>query len=142
MAFYFLPILLIILSNVFYNIAQKSTPSNVNPFVALLATYLMAALCCLVLIPFFNKGTSFLQSVKSLNWTTVVLGLSIVGLEFGYILAYRAGWNISVGSLVANIGLAVLLIPVGLLFYKEQINGNQVIGIVLCLAGLIFINRK
>ena len=74
------------------------------------------------------------------NWTGAVLGLTIVGLEFGYITAYRAGWNISVGSLVANILLAV--IPVGLLLYKESITLNQCIGILLCIAGLVFINKR
>ena len=46
------------------------------------------------------------------------------------------------GSLVANISLAVILIFVGLLFYQEKITGFQVIGILLCLAGLIFLNFR
>lgn len=70
-----------------------------------------------------------------------MLGVAIVGLEFGYIMAYRAGWNISVGSLVANIILAIVLIPVGIFFYKEGFDLNKVFGVILCLAGLILINK-
>ena len=32
------PIMMIVLSNVMYNICQKSTPGNVNPFAALTVT--------------------------------------------------------------------------------------------------------
>lgn len=67
--------------------------------------------------------------------------MTIVCLEVGNILLYRSGWNISIASLVCNLGLAVLLIAVGLIFYKEQISARQVAGIVLCLAGLVLINK-
>ncbi|HNX92203.1 MAG TPA: hypothetical protein PKI17_01660, partial [Syntrophomonas sp.] len=39
---YIFPIVLIVFSNVVYNIAQKSTPQNANPYAALLVTYLTA----------------------------------------------------------------------------------------------------
>ena len=39
----------------------------------------------------------------------------MVGLELGYILIYRAGWKVSVASLVANLALACILVLVGVL---------------------------
>ena len=57
-------------------------------------------------------------------------------------MAYRAGWQVSVGSLVANIALAVILVFVGALFYQEKITGFQAVGILLCLAGLVFLNIR
>ena len=71
-----------------------------------------------------------------------MLGISIVGLELGYLLAYRAGWNISVGSLVASILLALVLIPIGIMLYHEKFELTKVIGSVFCIVGLILINRK
>ena len=71
-----------------------------------------------------------------------MLGLTIIGLEFGYIMAYRAGWNISVGSLVANILLALMLIPIGIIFYKERFELTKVLGSVFCIIGLVLINKK
>lgn len=65
----------------------------------------------------------------------------IFWLELGYILAFRAGWNISTCSLVANIALAVILLFIGMLFFQEKLTGNQFIGIALCLVGLFFVNR-
>lgn len=141
MFFYIFSIVLIVASNIFYNISQKSTPEKANPFSALFVTYVTAAMLTIVAYQFFKTEKGFFQSFKDLNWTSLVLGLAIVGLEFGYLMAYRAGWNISVGSLVANIILAVALIPVGVLFYKEGFGINKVLGSVLCIAGLILINK-
>jgi drug/metabolite transporter (DMT)-like permease len=56
-------------------------------------------------------------------------------------MAYRAGWKISLGSLVANIALAVVLIPIGILFFKEGFGFNKVVGAAFCIIGLILINR-
>jgi drug/metabolite transporter (DMT)-like permease len=132
---YVLSIMLIVISNVFYNIAQKSTPQNANPMAALLVTYLTAISVTLVAFLFTRSEKGFMQSFAALNWTSIVLGFAILGLELGFLLAYRAGWNISVGSLVANILLALMLIPVGILFYHESFNVYKVIGACFVLSG-------
>lgn len=142
MVLYMFPIALIVLSNIVYNVCQKSTPQSANPFSALLITYLTAAILTLVAFPFYKTDKGFFQSFNELNWTSFALGGAIVGLELGYLFAYRVGWNIGVGSLVANIILAIMLIPIGILFYKEGFAMNQIIGAVFCLVGLILINKK
>lgn len=137
---YIWPILLVITANTFYHICSKSTPQNANPFLSLFVTYSVGA----ALSMFFyliGKNDILINDMQKLNWTSVVLGLAIVGLEYGYIKVYRAGWNVSTGSLVANIGLAVILVFVGVLLYKEVITVNRVVGIVLCVAGIIFLNK-
>lgn len=141
MFMYVFPIVLVVASNILYNVCQKSTPHSVNPFSALLITYLTAAILTLVAFPFYKTDKGFFQSFNDLNWTSYALGAAIVGLELGYLLAYRAGWNISVGSLVANIILAIMLIPIGILFYKEGFAMNQIIGVAFCMVGLILINK-
>ena len=89
-----------------------------------------------------SRGSRCLsQEVPLLNWAPFVLGISLVALEFGYILLYRVGWNISVGSLVCNIILAIILLAIGLLFYRELLSIRQIFGVLLCIAGLFFINH-
>ncbi len=141
MFMYVFSIVLIVASNVIYNICQKSTPDKVNPFAALLVTYLTAAILTAVVFLFHKTDKGIIDSVKELNWTSITLGIAIVGLELGYLMAYRAGWDISVGSLVANIILALMLIPVGILFYNEGFGANKIVGAALCIFGLIMINR-
>lgn len=141
MVMYVFPIALIVTSNILYNICQKSTPQKANPFTALFVTYLVAGFLSVAVFYLSNSERTFFQSFKELNWTSLALGMAIVGLEFGYIMAYRVGWNISVGSLVANIILAIALVPIGIFFYKEGFGLNKVLGAILCIAGLILTNK-
>jgi uncharacterized membrane protein len=138
---YVFSIVLIVGSNILYNICQKITPQRANPFIALFITYLTAAVFSIALSPLFKSGKGFFQAFKELNWTSIALGISIVGLEFGYLMAYRVGWKISLGSLVANIALALILIPIGILFFKEGFGFNKILGASLCIIGLIILNK-
>lgn len=138
---YILPIAIVVASNVIYHICQKSTPASANPYVALLITYLTAALFTVIMYQFNRAEKGFISSVGDLNWTSLVLGIAVFGLEFGFLLAYRAGWNISLGSLVANSMVALALIPVGVLIYHEGFELYKIFGVVLCLVGLVMINK-
>ncbi|WP_405305726.1 EamA family transporter [Methanobrevibacter sp.] len=134
------PILIVILSNTFYNVCMKSMPSDVNPFGALMVTYLVAAIISAIIFVFSVGPSNIGDGLSKINWTSVILALAIVGLEVGYVFVYRAGWAVSTASVVANIGLACVLIFVGYFLYKENISINQIVGIVLCMFGLVLIN--
>ena len=81
-----------------------------------------------------------MTDLKGLNWTSYVMGLAVVGLEAGFIFMYRMGWNLSTGSLVVSIAVAVVLLVAGVMFYNERLGTSQIIGIICCLAGLVLIN--
>ena len=87
-----------------------------------------------------SKGKNIIAEFGKTNWTAFVLGIVIVGLELGYILAYRNGWAMKSASVTANIVLAIALVFVSVLFYKERITARQIAGIVLCGGGLALIN--
>lgn len=142
MLIYYIAIALTILSNVFYHIFQKATPSNANPFLSLMITYLTAAAVCLMILPFYPGEASLLEAFKKISWVSVALGVAIVGLEFGFLLAYRVGWNISLAGVFSNIAVGLLIIPIGILFYHEKISGVNIAGIALCLGGLALVNYK
>ena len=138
---YIWPVFLILGSNIAYNLMTKSTPVQVNPFASLTVTYLVAAAFSFVLLLFSSSGHP-LANFREVNWTGIVLGMAIVGLELGYICLYRAGWNISVGSLVTNVLLAACLLVIGLIVFKEAVGVKQMLGIAVCLCGLVLINMK
>ncbi len=142
MFMYVFSIAMIVTSNVVYHIAQKSTPEKANPFAALLVTYLTASIVTAIALLVSRTDEGFFQSFEKLNWISLILGVSIVGLEFGFLMAYRSGWNISLGSLVANSAVAVALIPVGIILYQEGFELNKIIGAALCIAGLVIINLR
>lgn len=134
------PILIVIASNTFYNICMKSMPSEVNPFGALMVTYLGAAIISAIIFAYAVGPSNIGTEITKVNWTSIVLALAIVGLEVGYVFVYRAGWTVSTASVVANIGLACVLIIVGYLLYNENVSFNQIVGIIVCMVGLILIN--
>ena len=72
----------------------------------------------------------------------LVLGIVIVGLEVGFIYAFRAGWQVSVAQIVSSAVVAVMMIFVGYLLYHEAITWNKIVGIIICLAGLVLINYR
>ena len=110
------PILVVILSNTFYNVCMKSMPSDVNPFGALMVTYLVATIISAIIFLYMVGPSNVVGEISKINWVSVILALAIVGLEVGYVFVYRAGWTISTASVVANIGLACVLIVLGYFF--------------------------
>ena len=54
---------------------------------------------------------------------------------------YKAGWNMNTGFIVQSVMLAAALIVCGYLLYGESITLNKVIGILICIVGLYFINK-
>lgn len=139
---YIWPLGLVILSNVFYQICAKSVPEKMNPFASLTITYLVGAAASLILYFVLNKEGSIVQEYQKTNWAPFVLGFVIVGLEVGYIYAYKAGWQVSVAQIVQASVLVVILIFVGYMLYKEAITWNKIVGIMVCLVGLGLINMK
>lgn len=71
----------------------------------------------------------------------MLFGCAVVALEFGYINIYRVGWRVSTGSLVANISLACVLLIVGVILYKESISVRQIVGMILCVSGILLISK-
>ncbi len=139
---YVWPLALVVLSNVFYNICAKSVPGGMNPLASLTVTYVVGAVISLVLYFVLNKGGNLIGEYKQLNWAPFVLGIAIVGLEVGYIYAYKAGWPVSEAQIVQAAVLAIILILVGKRLYAEAITWNKITGIAVCLGGLVLINLK
>ena len=135
------PIALVVLSNTVYQVCSKSMPQDINPLAALVVTYLVGAAAAAILYFALNRGGNIVKEFSHLNWAPFVLGIVIVGLEVGWIFAYRAGWQVSTGFIVQSAVLAVCLIGVGFALYNEPVNASKVIGIIICLVGLYFINR-
>ncbi len=137
---YYLPLILVVFSNICYHNIAKNQPANTNVYLSLFFSYLISAIVTFVLFLIF-KG-NFKQDIANLSWISFLLGFAIVGIELGYILMYRNGWQISSAALIANIIVAVLLLLIGFLFYKDVITGIQLLGAVLCIVGLLLIKIK
>jgi drug/metabolite transporter (DMT)-like permease len=139
--FYF-SITLAIASSALYHISQKATPTNVNPAVAILVTYAVAFCLTLLLFFFLPTKIGFLPEVRQLNWASYLLAFSIVGLEVGFLLVYRSGWNLGIAAVMVNVAASLILVPIAMFVFNQRLSQVKIIGILVCLAGLVMLNWK
>ena len=136
------PLALVMLSNVVYQISSNYVSQDLDPFASLTVTYLIGAAVSAVLYFTVSRGSNLWKEYSQLNWASVILGLAVVGLEAGWIFAYRAGWPVSTGFIVQSAVLAALLLAVGYFLYHEAIPWNRLVGVGICLVGLVVMNYK
>lgn len=139
--FYF-SISLAIASSALYHFVAKSTPATVNFTVSLLVTYAVAFVVTLLGFFFFPARNGIIAEIKELNWATIGLAIAVVGIEFGFLLTYRAGWNLGIAAVLVNVVASLILVPVAILVFKDRITWMNVLGILVCLAGLVMLNWK
>lgn len=133
------PIILMIVVNVAYNIVAKVTPTEVNEYASVFLTYSVCFTCSLVFYFVSNKEKKYFKSLKMVNWAAPAMGMSLVLMEVAILLQYRAGWDISVAVLAIYVLLAICLMAVGGIFYKEKITVKKVLGCTICLIGLYLV---
>lgn len=139
--FYF-SISLAILSSALYHFSQKGTPAGVNPALSILVTYAVAFGLTLSLLFFIPLRNGLLAELRQLNWASYLLAFSIVGLEVGFLLVYRSGWNIGIAAVLVNVVASLILVPVAIFLFKEKLSWVNILGILVCLGGLVMINWK
>ena len=139
--FYF-SITLAIASSAFYHFVAKSTPSNVNFTVSLLVTYAVAFMVTLFGFIFPPARNGVLAELKQLNWASIGLAIGVVGIEFGFLLMYRSGWNLGIAAVIVTVTASLILVPVAIFVFKDKISWVNVLGILVCLAGLVMLNWK
>ena len=148
--FYF-SITLAIVSSALYHFSAKSTPANVNFSISLVVTYLVA-LGIVLLIAFIFPATPALaggarenglaDELRQLNWASFLLAIAIVGIEFGFLLVYRSGWNLGIAAVLVNVVASLILVPVAIFVFKDKLNWVNIVGILVCLVGLVMLNWK
>ncbi len=140
---YFFPPILIIFGLVLYQISQKSVDKEANPFLVIAVAYFIGIIACIAGFYLFPKqDTEIIPVVKTIIWSAIGIGLGAAAIEFGFLLAYRAGWNISTLPLSANVFSALILILLGIFAYRESLSVEKIIGVLMCIGGLVLITIK
>jgi drug/metabolite transporter (DMT)-like permease len=139
--FYF-SITLAICFSALYHFSAKSTPANVNFSISLVVTYLVALGIVLLSIFFFPAKNGLVAELNQLNWASFLLAIAIVGIEFGFLLVYRSGWNLGIAAVLVNVAASLILLPVAIFLFKDKISWVNVLGIIVCFIGLIMLNWK
>lgn len=134
------PLLLAVIGGVVYHTAAKSIPKDLAPGLVLVVAYAVALAIsagAYFALPLAGDATPR----RLAHPAVLALGLGAAIIELGYVLTYRAAWPISTASVVVNGLVAAILIPVGLVVFREGISIARSAGIVLVLAGLWLLRR-
>jgi drug/metabolite transporter (DMT)-like permease len=138
----YLPLVLVVGGSLLYHISQKSIPKTAHPPLAMMLAYIVSFTAFAVCAFFYPLEHSLSSSLKELNWAIVTVGLGAAAIEIGFLLAYRSGWGVSEVGLMTNVASALLLMIVGISWFNERLSVRDVIGIALCLAGLVLLLKK
>jgi uncharacterized membrane protein len=141
MRIFYATLALTIAGNVLYHLAQKSTPAGVHPIVSIVVSYTTAIVLSLAVLIAFPLREPLAAEIRRLNWASFAVGLAILAVEVGFLLAYRAGWRVSIASVTANTTVALILIPTGILIFRERLTATNALGIILCVVGLLLVTR-
>ncbi|HLC03671.1 MAG TPA: hypothetical protein VJK02_11585 [Anaerolineales bacterium] len=133
---------LAVLSSVLYHVFQKATSPAVNPAIGLMVTYAVAFGLSGLLLLIYPLRVSLGDALKQVNWASVALAFSILGLELGFLLAYRVGWDIGIAAIAVNAAAGLVLLPTGALLFRERPTVLNLVGVVVCIVGLIMVNIR
>jgi drug/metabolite transporter (DMT)-like permease len=135
------PMATIVMSFILYHLSIKALRPDLHPLAFLVAVYVVALVLTIGLwIAFPDLGPTGVRA-EDMVWV-VMLGIALVGIEFGFLMAYRNGWSVSVAPTFSNVTLALIMAPIGFVFLKERLGWQGLLGLGFCVLGLILMARK
>ena len=133
---------LAVIGMVLYHLSQKAVPKETNPFFVIAIAYVVGVALCLVFALIIPGKRGFGETFKASNWAVFTLGAAAALIEMGFLLAYRTGWRISIAAVATNAAAALVLIPIGLLVFKDHLSLKNIVGLIFCLVGLALLMRQ
>jgi drug/metabolite transporter (DMT)-like permease len=127
---------LIVASLVGYQLAQRTMPTGANPFIVIAIAYFLGIIACALLAPGVGKPIGLADAALLRHWPVWVLAGSVVGIEVGYLLAYRAGWPLATTTGITYTATMVLLAIIGAAYFSEGISPRRAAGVVLAIGGV------
>lgn len=89
---------------------RQPTDLPIEPPILFAVIHSLALLISLAGMVLYPIGS---RSLSQLNWSTSGVALGIIGIEIGFLLAYRAGWSMGYAALSANALTTLVLLPLG-----------------------------
>jgi multidrug transporter EmrE-like cation transporter len=91
---------------------------------------------------FALAAAAFLEDNDKDSFLKFDVVFGAVGIEFGFLLMYRSGWNLGIASVLSTVFASLILVPVAVFVFKDKISWVNIAGILVCLVGLVMLNWK
>jgi drug/metabolite transporter (DMT)-like permease len=137
---YSLSMVVVVFFYILYHLCQHNIPSNVNPAASLLVTYVLCLVLSACLFFIFPAKGGLIQAFRDVSWVSYVLAIGVVGLEAGFLMVYRTGWKLGTAAIYSNVSVALLLIPIGIFYFKERLSLINAVGILFAIFGIVLMN--
>lgn len=138
---YIFPIALTIFGGLIYHTSSQHVP-NLHPSSVLTIAYVLQLIFCIGWGIYTKASTDVSTALMSSGDRYWIVGLAIgsIVMEVGFILAYRAGWNLSSADITSVSVISILFLFGETLIYNFDFNLKRMIGIIICTIGLMLIN--
>ena len=133
---------LLVLSAATYQLAAKFVSHSLSPWHILTIVYIIGVVLSVIVGLIDSSKQTLWETFRASNWAVFVLGFAVVGIEAGYLLAFRSGWQLNVTGVFSNTAAAILLFPIGVLILKERMTTLNIVGLVVAIVGLYLIVRR
>ncbi len=80
-----------------------------------------------------------LRAALSSPWLVCAVGLYLFQIGF-FIVAFHAGWKLSIIGALQTALYALIVLAAGILFFNESLTRMQIIGILLAFSGVLLIS--
>lgn len=132
---------IIVVSIITYQVLQKNIAINIHPVVSVILSYSVALICSLVLLLFFPIKNGVIAELQKANIATYLIGVAIIGIEVGFLLVYRSGWKLGLAMPFSSSISIIVLTIIGFFFFKEHLTPTKILGIVLCISGILLLYK-
>lgn len=135
------PVLLTVLSSAGYHFMLKQTSMKGSPILVLFWSYMLAAIVCLSVLLLKGDEIKVFSVFKDKSWIPMALALTLVGIEFGYILSYKSGGKVGQVSMITQMVSLVVMFAIGYIVMKEPITFKKGFGIASALFSFHLLSR-
>jgi hypothetical protein len=128
--------ILTVLGQVVYHSIARAGAAARQPFELVAAAYVFALIGVLI-VGFTARKISIDGMISPANLIPAFgIGLAVSLVEIGYIYAYRAGLPVGTGAVSVLAVATVVLVPIGILAFAEQITMKVVLGVACAVFGV------
>ncbi|WP_322051569.1 EamA family transporter [Paraburkholderia bannensis] len=142
MSMYYFSAGLAIVATVAYHFFVKKIPSDINPIVSVIGIYATVLVLSFIVLPFFIEKGTLIENFSRLNWVQIILAFVVFGMELGFLLMYRYGWDLSVGNVVTGVFINTALMAIGILFLHEKLSALNIAGLAMCIVGVAMVGYR